>query len=363
MPDGESFQAPERGLTLIGPDAVVDAHAGSILRAHGPSLALERGGVHVRGSTTITTPFAVVVSAPDPDGDAQPADLTVDLTPQEPPMLKLAAVTALTGAAVTVAVLSGRALVQPTTPPAAPSAPVAIAAGQRVDLDRGGLRPTTPPKDIKHGVGQVAPVKTDETGATARVVFDPPCDDCLDVSATVPTKVDVSIGGSPAIGPESACVNIVVFTDYECPFCEKSLSTLHDLAALYPKDVRIGVKNLPLPMHPHAKLAAEAALAAQAQDKFWAMHDVMLANQESLTRDDLIKHAERLGLDVARFTADLDGHVYADEIDAEADLAKGAGVQGVPAFIMNGKMIQGARPLDVMKGMVDAELATCRAAR
>ena len=333
---------------------------GAVLRPRGPALALERGGLRVRGATTISTPFAVVVSSPEDE----PADLTITI--EEPPMtpLKLAAITAFTGTAITVAVVSGRAFIHPAADPtAAPVAPITVAAGQTVDLDQGGLRPKPPTKDIKHGVvGPLAPLP-DTPPATAARVKEPPCTDCLDVSATIPAKVDVSIGGSPALGPADACVNIVVFTDYECSFCEKSLSTLHDLAALYPRDVRIGVKNMPLPFHTHAGLAAEAALAAQAQDRFWAMHDVILANQEALTRADLIGHATRLGLDVARFTADLDGHVYADEIAAEADLAKAAGVQGVPAFVMNGKIIQGARPLDVMKQMVDAELATCRAPR
>ncbi len=160
----------------------------------------------------------------------------------------------------------------------------------------------------------------------------------------------------PSLGPANARVTIIEFSDYQCPFCEKALSVVHQLADLYPKDVRIVFKNFPLPSHAGARLAAEGALAAGEQGKYWEMHDVILANQEHLDRAALESYAASVGLDLPRFRAALDDHRFAAKIDADLADGKAIGLQGVPAFVINGRLIMGVRPLDDLEAIVDDEL-------
>jgi len=108
----------------------------------------------------------------------------------------------------------------------------------------------------------------------------------------------VPVGNSPVHGDPGAALTIIEFSDFQCPFCSRVLPTLESLKEKYGKDVRIVFKNQPLPMHPMAPLAAEAGLAANAQGKFWAMHDKMFGNQQALDRASLEKYAQEIGLNV-----------------------------------------------------------------
>jgi protein-disulfide isomerase len=169
------------------------------------------------------------------------------------------------------------------------------------------------------------------------------------------TVFKVDPGQSPARGPVAAAVTVVLFSDFECPFCKKIEPTLEALERDYPGKVRVVWKNFPLEMHRSAKLAAAAAVAAHAQGKFWAMHDRLLANQNALDRAALEGYALDLGLDSTRFRAALDG---ADALVAP-DLAQAAslGVTGTPTVFVNGRRVTGAYPLATFKKMVDQELA------
>jgi protein-disulfide isomerase len=126
--------------------------------------------------------------------------------------------------------------------------------------------------------------------------------------------------------------------------------------AAYPKDVKLIYKQFPLPMHPHAPLAAEASLAANEQGKFWEMHDLMFANFRKLSRENMLEWAKQIGLDVDKFKADLDSgkfraKVKKDEADGEA-----AGVYGTPAFFIDGKLYNGPMTMDAVKPILEAEL-------
>jgi protein-disulfide isomerase len=120
------------------------------------------------------------------------------------------------------------------------------------------------------------------------------------------------------------------------------------------------IKHLPLPGHKQARPAAIAAMAAHRQGKFWEMHEMLFSNQERLDAASIAGYARHLGLDAARFEADLADPAIAAAIDADADEAIAKGFRGVPAFTVNGRVVLGARPLDDMRAIVDEELARVR---
>jgi protein-disulfide isomerase len=155
-------------------------------------------------------------------------------------------------------------------------------------------------------------------------------------------------------------VTIVMFTEFQCPFCARAVPTLRDLQAAYPQEVRLVFKNLPLPFHESAGLAAEAALAAGEQGKFWEMHDRLFENQERLDPAALEEHARALALDVPRFKAALDTGKFRAKVEADARQAKEAGLTGTPIFLINGEKLVGAQPLGSFKHQVDVALARVR---
>jgi len=168
-------------------------------------------------------------------------------------------------------------------------------------------------------------------------------------------RVRVPLEG-PAIGPATAKVNIVAFSDFQCPFCSRVVPTMQKIEKEYPKDVRIFFRHNPLPMHPNAPLAAEAAVAAEARGKFWEMHDKMFANQQALTRPDLEKYAGEIGLDVGKFKAALDSGAGKAKVNADLALGRQIGVQGTPNFYVDGRNIQGAQPFEEFKKVIDDEI-------
>ncbi len=118
-------------------------------------------------------------------------------------------------------------------------------------------------------------------------------------------RIRVPLEG-PMKGPADAKVTIVEFSDFQCPFCSRVVPTIEKILKDYPKQVRLFFRHNPLPFHQNAPLAAEAAVAAEAQGKFWEMHDKMFANQQALDRAGLEKDAQEIGLDMTKFKAALD---------------------------------------------------------
>ena len=121
----------------------------------------------------------------------------------------------------------------------------------------------------------------------------------------------------------------------------------------YPNQIRLAFKNFPLGFHKEAMIAAEAALAADAQGKFWEMHDKIFANQKQINVDILKGYAQELNLDMNKFNTDLETHRYKKVIDDDMKLARGAGVRGTPTFFINGKKLVGAKPLPAFKEIID----------
>jgi len=133
--------------------------------------------------------------------------------------------------------------------------------------------------------------------------------------------------------------------------------TLKALREEFPDQLRVVVKQHPLPFHKQAKLAARAALAAHEQGKFWEYQDRLLVRGARLDRDGLIANAGELGLDVARFTAAIDSDRFDAQIDAETKEAISIGANGTPATFVNGRYVRGAQPLSAFEKVVREAIA------
>lgn len=175
---------------------------------------------------------------------------------------------------------------------------------------------------------------------------------------------DVPAEGFPTRGRADALVTVVMFTDFECPFCARAHPTMSALLAEYGNAIRLVVRNNPLPFHSHAALAAEAALEAYAQrgnDGYFAFVDLLFANQRTLARAYLEDFAMRVGLDRRRFVNALETHVHAPAITLDQTLARELGAGGTPSFFINGRLVKGAQPIDAFRTVIDRELAEARA--
>jgi Na+/H+ antiporter NhaA len=160
-------------------------------------------------------------------------------------------------------------------------------------------------------------------------------------------------------GPVDAPVTLVEYGDFECPFCGRAEPIVRELLAEF-GDVGYVWRHLPLSdVHPRAQLAAEAAEAAAAQGAFWEMHDLLLRRQRALAPDDLVRYAEKLGLDVDRFAEDLRTHAGAARVADDVDSADLSGVSGTPTFFVNGRRHYGAYDLETLSAAV--RLAGARA--
>lgn len=160
----------------------------------------------------------------------------------------------------------------------------------------------------------------------------------------------------PAKGPESAPVTIVEFSDFQCPFCSRAIGTVDEVTKTYGDKVRLVFRQFPLDFHKQAQKAAEASLCANDQGKFWDMHDKLFANQSALGVDDLKKYAGELKLDTAKFNTCLDSGEKAATVKADQADGSKVGVNGTPAFFINGIMLSGAQPFSEFQSVIDAEL-------
>ncbi len=171
-----------------------------------------------------------------------------------------------------------------------------------------------------------------------------------------PMRIAVDAVG-PALGPESAAVTIVEFSDFQCPYCSRIVPTLKQVAENYAEDVRLVFRQFPLhSIHPEAQKAAEASLCASDQDKFWEMHDSMFENQSALAVADLKSQAAELGLDATAFNECLDSGRYAKQVDDDLAAGISAGVSGTPAVFINGRFLSGAQPYEAISAIIDDEL-------
>jgi protein-disulfide isomerase len=138
-------------------------------------------------------------------------------------------------------------------------------------------------------------------------------------------------------GPADAPVTLVEYGDFQCPYCGRAYPIVKEVQARMGDRLRFVFRNFPITTsHKYAEQAAEAAEAAGAQGKFWEMHDVLFENQPRLADDDLRGYAERVGLDLDRFDADLAEHTYAERVRDDFMGGVRSGVNGTPTYYING---------------------------
>lgn len=167
---------------------------------------------------------------------------------------------------------------------------------------------------------------------------------------------ELTAGNPPSFGPEDAKVTIVEFSDFQCPYCGRAAQVVEKLRKEYGDKVHFVFRQYPLPMHPNARPAAEAALAAHAQGKFWAFHDKLFADQRALSREAYDKYAKEVGLDVKQFDQAIESKKFADAIQSDMKLGQEVNVRGTPTMFINGERVPNPTSYEVVKGLIDKKL-------
>lgn len=167
--------------------------------------------------------------------------------------------------------------------------------------------------------------------------------------------VSIPVAGSPSIGPPNAPITLVEFSDFQCPYCIAAVPEIKAVLDTYPKDVKLIFKQFPLDIHSNAEFAATAALAANKQGKFWPMHDALFASHD-LSRENILALAQKNGLDMKRFEADLTSTDVHETLVRDIQDGDRAGVQGTPTIFINGKRYNGQIREDALKPILEAEL-------
>ena len=162
------------------------------------------------------------------------------------------------------------------------------------------------------------------------------------------------------IGADDALVTIVVWSDFQCPFCARQAPVLAQLRRAHLGELRVIYRHMAMAFHRNAGLAAEAGVAAAAQGKFWAFHDQVFAGGGALERADLERFAAAAGVELVALRAALDDRRYRDVVAAEAASAEALGVDGTPTMFTNGAPVSGARDAKALERLVEAHLAHAR---
>ena len=144
-------------------------------------------------------------------------------------------------------------------------------------------------------------------------------------------------------GPANALVTLVEYADYECSFCGRAESSVKSVRRAMADNLRFVFRNFPLiESHPYAMQAAAAAEAADLQGAFWEMHDLLFQNQQALDEGSLLIYAADLGLDIGRFSTDLQSPDVLERIQRDIEGGIRSGVEGTPSFFINGWKYEGA---------------------
>lgn len=151
----------------------------------------------------------------------------------------------------------------------------------------------------------------------------------------------VEVGDAPRLGSETAPVQVIEFADYECPYCQQVAGDLLRLQKQFGQRVSLVFKDFPLPMHPLAVKAAEAARCAAAQGKFWEYHDALFESKR-LQTSDLKRQARDLNLDSARFDQCLESGEQTAAVKKDSQEGLRLGLQGTPSFFINGHFMSGS---------------------
>lgn len=165
----------------------------------------------------------------------------------------------------------------------------------------------------------------------------------------------IDTAGSPFKGPEKAPVEVVVFSDFQCPYCARVGALMDEVLKAYPKEVKVVFKNFPLQSHQQSMPAALAALAAHRQGKFWEMHDMIFDNYATLSEERLTDFAKALGLDMEKFDKDRKDPQLDKQVHADLQSGGKAEVRGTPTIFVNGRLLN-SRSFSGAKALIDEEL-------
>jgi protein-disulfide isomerase len=176
-----------------------------------------------------------------------------------------------------------------------------------------------------------------------------------------PFKADIRTEGAPFRGAANAPVTIVELSDFHCPYCKRVQPILNELLKKFDGKVKHVFRDLPLDqLHPDARKAAEAARCAKEQGKFWEYHAKLMAGSTDASQQTLKRLAAEAGLDAAPFEQCLSTGKYSAAVQKDVEEATALGVNGTPAFFINGRLLTGAQPLEAFSKVIEEELAERR---
>ena len=180
--------------------------------------------------------------------------------------------------------------------------------------------------------------------AEVRVILDPPR-----------TIIDVP-DGTPSMGPDDAPITMVAFSDYQCPYCHRAQATVEELLEKYEGKIRFVHRDYPLDFHKGALPAARAARCAGEQGRFWDFHRNLLARLTDFSAEDLTGRAGEMSLDMQEFEVCFNSDRYTEEIEASFAAGRKIGVTATPTFFINGRRLEGAKPLEEFQELIEEEL-------
>ncbi len=167
----------------------------------------------------------------------------------------------------------------------------------------------------------------------------------------------VSAADAPSFGPATARVVLVEFSDFQCPYCARAAEVAQKVREEFGDKVRFVFRQFPLQFHEHAPLAAQAALAAHAQGKFWEYHDALFEHQDQLARENLDTLAANLGLDLKAFTTALNDGTYKAAVDSDYALGESLPVLGTPTLFLNGARVENPTDFGEVSDLIEQKLA------
>lgn len=174
---------------------------------------------------------------------------------------------------------------------------------------------------------------------------------------TIDLIQQIDIEGSPFKGPQDAPVTLVLFTDFQCPYCARLVPVLEETLKTFPKELKLVYKNFPLRMHQYAVDAAKAAMAADKMGKFWEFHDLLFKNYSTLNKAKINAIREQLKLDKKEFEKYVNNPETIEKIGNDYRNGIEAGVRGTPALFLNGKQVKD-RSVEALKQSIKKKLET-----
>ncbi len=172
-------------------------------------------------------------------------------------------------------------------------------------------------------------------------------------------RVKVEIGDAPILGKKGAKVEIVAFSDFQCPYCSRGAETMHQIAKKYGSKVTVAFKHYPLPFHERAGPASEMSMCVKkvaGEKEFWKFHDLAFKAQDKLDNDNLVKFAKESGANEAKVKECYDKGEFKDFVAKDMEYGNKIGVRSTPTFFVNGQMVAGALPIEQFSEMIDEEL-------